>query len=295
MLTDLLEIATHASALDRGTVLLQLGRIARTLGDLDRAIDLLHAAGDLGRATGNRELVVREALGEAVVARTRGNYPEARRCFEMALEGSGDLGLGDVQGMAHQGLMIVCAEAGDFDTALAHGWRAVSSARAAGARVAEMLGNLAQLCARAGYDAAAMGGFSAALARASAPRVRLPILAGLATSAARLGDTTRVAEVERVIAAEANDAFPFETSSAWLAISSARRVLGDEPASAAAAERAAAIARLHGYYEISHRVDQAARIMPVPLADTGMGVIKSLETWAEDPHLELMISNAPTD
>ena len=61
ILTDLVDIAPHAPSLERGLVLLQLGRIARTLGDLDSAQDLLKSAGDLGRADGNRELEAREA------------------------------------------------------------------------------------------------------------------------------------------------------------------------------------------------------------------------------------------
>jgi hypothetical protein len=61
MLTDLASLSSHAPPLDRGLVLLQLGRIARTLGEPDVARDLLDAAGELGRSSGNRELEV--ALG----------------------------------------------------------------------------------------------------------------------------------------------------------------------------------------------------------------------------------------
>src|SRR5574338_1325459 len=43
-LTDLLELSVHARPLDRGLILLQLGRIARTLGEIDAALDLLTAA-----------------------------------------------------------------------------------------------------------------------------------------------------------------------------------------------------------------------------------------------------------
>ena len=295
ILTDLCGLSAHAPPLDRGGVFLQLGRISRTLGELDRAVDLLRAAGDLGRTQGVPELVAREALGEAVVARTRGNYPAARRLFQTALDGALTLGLADVQGMCHQGLMIVAGEAGDFDAALLHGWQALSAARELGAREAETLGNLAQLCAKAGYDVAALGGYSAALARTDAPRVRLPVLAGIATSAARLGDAKRVADVERAISSEASDVFPFETSGAWLALAQARKTLGDAAASDAAASKAAAIAHANGYHEIAHRVQSHSPMTPAPLADTGMGVIKSLEAWCENPAAGLAISNAPTD
>ena len=149
ILTDVRQVTPHARALERGLVLLQLGRIARTLGDLDGALDLLHAAGDLGRGDGVPELVVREAAGEAVVARTRGNYPAARTLFERALEGASAIGLADVVGVAHHGLMIVTSEAGEFDTAHRTGWRALSAARSQHAREAEMMANLAQMCVRA--------------------------------------------------------------------------------------------------------------------------------------------------
>ena len=295
ILTDLLELASHAPPLDRGGILLQLGRITRTLGELDAALDMLHAAGDIGRDCDIPELVAREALGEAVVARTRGNYPAARQHFAAALDGANKLGLADVQGMSHQGLMIVAAEAGDFDAALTHGWNAVSSARAEGAREAETLGNLAHLCSKAGYDAAAVRGFLAALARTTAPRVRIPVLAGLAVSAGRLGDANIVDYAENAITAEANEAFPFEMSGAWFAVSRARSALGDAAGSDAAARKAAAIAQLHGYHEITHRIERATPIVRVPLADTGMGVIKSLEAWSDAPPSKLLMGSAPTD
>ena len=254
ILTDARQVTTHAPALERGLVLLQLGRIARTLGDLDGALDLLHAAGDLGRADGVPELLAREAAGEAVVARTRGNYPAARALFERALEGGSAVGLADVVGLSHHGLMIVTAEAGDFDTALRHGWRALSAARTQHTREAEMMANLAELCVRAGYDTAALGGFAAALARTSAPRIRLPALAGIAEAAARLGDASRMETAAQAIEAETSQVFPYETARAWLSVARARRTLGDTRAADAAAESAAVIARAHGFFEVTHRI-----------------------------------------
>src|SRR5688572_26104444 len=106
MLTDLRSLTAHAPPLARGLILLQLGRVCRTLGDLSSAGDLLRAAGDLGRAEAVPELEAREALGLAVLARVRGNYPEARKLFERSLQGAAAVGLPDVEGMAHQGLMI---------------------------------------------------------------------------------------------------------------------------------------------------------------------------------------------
>jgi len=291
ILTDLLELTSHANPLERGLVLIQLARIARTLGELGSAHDFLKAAGDLGRATGTRELEVREAAGEATLARTRGNYPAARRLYETALAGGSELGLADIAGMSHQGLMIVCVEAGEFDAALYHGWLALSAARTEATREAEMMGNLAELCVRAGYDAAALGGFTAALARTAAPRIRLPVLGGLAAVAGRLRDTRLVRAAEEAIAHEANDSFPFETSGAWLSLARAKRALGETEAADAAAEKAAVIAHAHGFFEIAHYLEQEAQRAPAPLAERSLEVIRSLEAWSTDASSELLVSD----
>jgi tetratricopeptide (TPR) repeat protein len=294
ILTDLVELASHARPLDRGLVLLQLGRIARTRGDLDSAHDFLKAAGDLGRASGTRELEVREAVAEGVIARTRGNYPAARRLYETALAGASELGLADIVGASHQGLMAVALMADEFDAALHHGWLALSNARDLGAREAETLSNLAELCAKAGYDAAALGGFAAALGRTSAPRVRIPVLGGVATAAGRLGNTRVLDLVERAITREANEAFPYETSGALLSLARAKRAVGDTVAGDAAAKKAADIAHAHGFFEITHYIEQDAQRTPVRLTARSLEVIRSLEDWSNDPSTELVLSDTPT-
>ena len=294
ILTDLSALSPHAPPVDRGLVLIQLGRVARTLGELDVARDLYGAAGDLGRATGSRELEVREAVALGVLARTRGNHPAARELFETAASGASDLNLPDVSGLAHHGLMVEMADAGEFDTALRHGWQALSAARAQGAREAEMLINLAEICARAGYDAAALGGFAAALARTTIPRLRIPALAGTASAAGRLRDRTRLAQAERAIVAEPIDAFPFEVSRAWLCIARARQALGDAAAADAAAASAAAIAKAHGFHEITHRAEPDLLPARAALSPAGLEVVKSLATWSEDPSVEDALSSAST-
>ena len=136
ILTDLRDLSPHAPPVERGMILMQLSRIARTVGELDSAHDLLQAVSDLGRQTGTRELEIRQAAGAGVLAQTRGNYPAARRLFTAALEGATGMNLGDVLGFAHQGLMIVAAQAGDLNAAIQHGWLAVSAARTQGGREA---------------------------------------------------------------------------------------------------------------------------------------------------------------
>jgi hypothetical protein len=256
------------------------------------ANDYCQAVGDLGRATNTRELEVRETSALAVLARTRGNHPDARRLFAAAAEAASKLGIDDVQGLAHQGLMIELAEMGDFDAALQHGWHAFSLARTETARAAESLINLAHLASMAGYPSAALGGLSTALGRTNVPRIRLPALAGTASAAGALRDAGRVAAAARAIAAEASDAFPFETSRAYLALSRAWRAVGNVDAADAAAERAAAIGTAHGFHEVTVRVERESTTPPAPLSDAGLQVIRSLESWIEDPSRELSLSNA---
>jgi tetratricopeptide (TPR) repeat protein len=295
MLSDLSELVAHAPPVERGMILIQLGRVARTLGELDTAQDFVRAAGDIGRSTGTPELEAREVAAQAVLARVRGNHPAARSLFQQAAERGEALGLADVAGQGHQGLMIELAEVKDFDNALRHGWQALSAARTQQSREAEMLVNLAQLCADAGYDAAALGAFAAALARTSAPRLRLPTLAGVATAAGRLGDMARLAEAERRIATEASDAFPFETARAWLAVAHARRSVSDEAAADAAARKAAVIAKAHGFHEVVHRVEQEVRPARAALSPTSLDVIRSLETWSDSPSIGSAVSSATRD
>ena len=294
MLADLQELSSHAPPLDRGMILIQLGRIARSTGDLDGAQDVLATASQLAQSGDSHELEIRVAAAQAVLARTRGNYPAARKLFEKAMDGAKTLGLADVAGVAHHGLMIVTAEAGDYDAALRHGWQAWSAARDQHAREAEMLINLAELCTRTGYDAAALGALAAALARTTIPRLRLPALAGTAAAAGRLRDAARLAVAERAIVAESTDAFPFETARAWVAVARAKRALGDAGANTAA-EKAAVIARAHGFFEITHRLEEHATATRASLSATGLEVIKSLERWSDQPSAELVLSTSSTD
>ena len=294
MLTDLRDLSSHAQPLDQGMILMQLARIARSAGELDAAHDLLRAVGDLGRATGTTELEVHEAVGEAVLVHTRGNVPASRQLFEKALAGATTLGLPDVVGLAHQGLMLVASQVGDVDGAIHHAWLAVSAARTEGAREAEALNNLAHLCMQAGYNEAALGGFVAALALTKAPRIRIPVWAGVATAAGRLVDVRRVRLAADAVSREASDAFPFETSSALLAVARAERAVGNSEAGDAAARKAAVIAHAHGFFEITHYLHQDEQVAPTPLAEPGREVVRSLETWFNDPAAELRLTHTST-
>ena len=97
---------------------------------------------------------------------------------------------------------------------------------------------------------------------------------------------------EGLVASEASDRFPFETARAWLAVATARRALGDADAAGAAAGKAAAIARAHGYFEIMHHLEQDSRIPPATLSSRGRELIRSFEQWSDHPSADLTLSRS---
>ena len=70
------------------------------------AADLYEMAGRIGGAFHIADLQVRADLGRGVVARMRGNYPEARARFRRALRRAERAGLRALTGIAHHGLMV---------------------------------------------------------------------------------------------------------------------------------------------------------------------------------------------
>jgi hypothetical protein len=150
--------------------------------------------------------------------------------------------------------MISAAVAGDFDTALTHGWAAFADAAGDAAREADVLVNLGTLCLDAGQDEAALGAFLTATARATGPRTAIHAQAGAAHAAARLGRRellTRLSDaVER-----ATDTWgaPYVVAQ-WLAtLSEAWHDAGDTARAEAFRQRGIEIARAGGFAELVHR------------------------------------------
>lgn len=247
-----------ASGAVHGAVVAQRARVARKLGELDVADALYQDAARQGRRAGAPEVVARAALGRGVVARERGNYPAARTFFRRGLRMAERAGLPGLRGVAHHGLLIAAAKAGDFETALQHGWAAIELAGDDTARVAELLVNVAAVSSDAGADASALRGYLAAAARATAPRVRLPALAGAALSAARLGDAARVrALTEELGPALASEALPYERADALVLLAEAWATLAPANGGQPFARRARALAEVFGFHELAHRADEA--------------------------------------
>jgi tetratricopeptide (TPR) repeat protein len=258
MLVDITLAVPDASSRARGLVLMQRGRIARTLGDLGEANRFYEAAREIGDREGVPELVVRGTLGSAVVARTRGNYPRARELFQEGLAGAERIGDRELVGIAHHGLLTAASAAGDIEGALFHAWRAFEGAYDDARRQHELLLVLGHFAAELGHHDAALRANLVVCDRASAPRLRLPALAGAALAAARLDATSTLerltAEVEKYDAGTPSALF--ELGNALTALATAFAETGASTRADQYAARAKAIARKGGFFEIIHRLDQ---------------------------------------
>ena len=282
--------ATVAPVRDLGLAMADQAWVARTLGDLDSADDLYDEVSCTGAANNQVELRARALLGKGVVARIRGNYPSARKNFRDGLALAESAQLDDLTAIAHQGLLIAAATAGDNQTALVHGWAAFELASDLPARQAEILINLSQVSLLAGQAKAARSGFVASMSRADSPRVKLVCLGGAAVASATVGDTGAVSK----FAATAEDvmspsAFPFETATALKSLYQAYELLGDSATSEEYRVRARALARRNGFFEVvlateGRTAEPQPRAHSASLNDESLSVIQSLESLEFEPN-----------
>jgi tetratricopeptide (TPR) repeat protein len=295
VLSDVTRIAEHASPIEQGHVLLQQARVTRTLGDLDIAVEFYGAAANLGRRYALAPLRARALIGAGVVARIRGNYPSARTAFQKALAVARAADLENLVVSAHQGLMITAATAHDYDTALVHGWEALSSPAVDARQRADLLGNLAEVCWRSGYPRAALHGYLQVVQNAEVPRMRLPSLGGAALAAAQLGDRQLLEEIAASIIRERSGAFPYESARALEALARALLDVGETDRAAAAMREARSLARAGGFFEVVYALDQIDKRTyersPVArtLSGPSLNVVESMDRLgaAEDPRLAI--------
>ena len=202
------------------------------------------------------ELIARSHLGKGVLARVRGNYPEARQEFEAALGVDGSSPELHEQHMhAHHGLLIVSAIAQDFDRAIRHGAMAVAGAVTDADRV-ELLQNLATVCNDVGQFRSALNAYLQVLAADPVLRLRIGCFGGAAVAASRLGDIG-------VVNALATAAAPlliqrgheFELADMAREFAEAYTYLGVVERAAAYREQALDRARRGKFFEIIHRVE----------------------------------------
>ena len=255
--------AREAAPVARGRLLAQWALVERRLGELDTASDLYQEAGRIGRRVRSAELQARAQLGLGIVARERGNYPEARARFRRALRGAERAGLAQLTGFAHEGLMIAAAVAEDFDAALRHGWSAFAHAAGAPDREADVLTNLGTLCLDIGENSAALGAFLGAAERTAAPRIAADAWAGAAVASARLGDRRTLERLTGdVVRTTGPDAPPYEAAQHLLTLSDAWEAAGEPQRASTFRARGLAIARPHAFAELVHRY--AERPAPPP-------------------------------
>jgi len=286
----------------QGRLLAQQARILRKIGEADLARDLYDDVGALGHAHGDSELIARSHLGKGVLARVRGNYPEARQEFDAALGVPGESPeLQELRVHAHHGLLIVSAIAQDFDRALKHGAMAVDGAVRETHRM-ELRQNLAGICYDVGHYRAALNTYLQVLAADPPLRTRIGCFGGAAVAASRLQDRPTV----DALAAAASPLLvqrghEFELADMTREFADAYAYLGDVDRSLAYREEALDRAHRGKFFEIIHRVDaltsavQATSPRAVTLTEDALAVAAHLASGNSEELLAAAVSSGRSD
>ena len=249
----------------RGRVLAYQGRIFRQLGDAEAALARYRAAEAIGVQHDNEAVIARARVGFGVLARHRGNIPEARARYEEVLAMSG--AAADTRQVAHHGLMVCAVSGGDLAGAAKHAWaayvEATSFERSAALHV------LSEMLLQSGHAKAALSGFVAAIRQPIFPRHELPALGGLAVAASLALPSETAwkfvsASRARVEALVADTQLPFAHASAMLEVSQALANLKAPGEGRRLLERARAIAATHQYHELTHRIEVAIASIAAP-------------------------------
>jgi tetratricopeptide (TPR) repeat protein len=252
-----------ASALERARCDALRGRLAWKRGDQDLAAEFYWQVEQQGITLAAPELEARAAIGQAILARLRGNYPASREAGARAVRVAQRSGYPRLCALGHQTLMIACAAAGDLDSAVQHAWAAYTDVRGDATGEAAGLVDLAQLFYDHGHYDLAEAGFSTALRVPLPDRIRLPALGGAALTAAQRGDVPTVRQlVEEVYGDGTPGALPYATAGAWLDAAEACARIGDHARARRMRAAAAALAMAYAYHELAHRADELARAIP---------------------------------
>ena len=251
-------VAGDACDRERGLLTADQAMIARLLGDQDAAEELYRAAEAIGEKAGDLTVLARAYVGRGVVDRVRGNYPRSRIFFERSLELAETVQDRELMRMAHQGLTISQAVAGNFDRGLQHGWATFKLSDGDQAREAEALTNLAQLCLVAGFPAAALRGYAAVLGRSSAPRVILSALGGAAMAAAQAGEPAALANAaDEINSRVGTSGLPYENAQALYHLATAYATLGNTSKRDEFLARTRKLAKSKGFFELLHKTEPA--------------------------------------
>jgi len=275
--------ANAAPTLDLGLAMADQAWVARTIGDLDSADELYDGVLAAGSKYNEPELRARAMLGMGMTARVRGNYPSARKRLREGLGVAESAGLSELAAIGHQGLLIAAGTAGDYETALVHGWAAFELAAGVAERQAEILINLSQVALDAGQSKAARSGFLASMSRAESARHRLPCIGGAAVASAAIGDAASLTALAKLAEESISaSALPFESASVLRSLFAAYSHNGEATRAEEYRVRARALARKHGFFEIvlatePRETTVAARAASQSLTAESWNVIHSLE------------------
>jgi hypothetical protein len=283
----------------QGRLLAQQARILRKIGEDDLAHELLNQVEELGAAHGEGELIARAHLGKGILARVRGNYPDARREFQAVLEApNSNAAMRELYMHAHHGLLIVAATGRDFDAALTHGALALAEAATDQSRT-ELMQNLANVCFDAGQFRSALNGHLQVLAATSLDRVRIAAFGGAAAAAARLDDEPMVnALVAAAIPLLAWRGPAYELADMVREFAEAYAYLGDVERWQRYREMALDRGKRGKFFEIVHRIESMRtprrQTPPSAASLTGDALAVASRLASGDPHelLAAVVSTA---
>lgn len=231
-----------------------LGRVARSIGDLNAASDCYKTVTTEGGAIADGPVAAHGFIGLGNVAYTRGNRPSQKQCFskalELAPEGS------PVELSAHQGLLITANQQGELADAMLHGWRAHDLAPPESEVQLEIIANVANTAFYGGFYSAALAGFEYVIQRSPLVRNRLPVIGGGLRAAARVGEADKVDEIERKGKEDVkHSTAPFEIARFYFCAAEARHILKDRDAVRPLVEASLALADTYGFHELRMRAE----------------------------------------
>jgi len=248
----------------RGMATAYQARVLRQLDEPEAALDKYNSVIDLGESTTRPSLMARGIVGLGLLARWRGNLPEARQYFNRALRI--EEAASDTRRVAHQGLMICAGSAGDLPTAARHAWAAY--VESAGADRSVALIDLSVVLLRSGNERAALSGFAAAVREPLLPRNELPALGGLALAAARAASESLAESLvrgadRRLDVLSRTSTLTYLQASALADVADGFSEIGDDLTAASRRQKARDLAARHRYHELLFRLettmDQDAR------------------------------------
>lgn len=256
------QLAAHGSLTTRLLATMQLGRIARQLGELDTADDCYRQVTDEALKADDGPLAAIGYLGRGNLSRVRGNRPLERDMFERALTLAHAGGAADVQ--ASQGLMNVALSQHRLVDALLHGWRAFDLSSENSETRAMILSNLALASLQADFAEAALKGFKHTLTLTDSARIRLPAIGGAMRAASRLREYVEVSLLNESGDRESALArIPFETARFLMYAGEAWATIGDKEFARRRYRESLALAKAQGFNEIMLTVEFALERLDV--------------------------------